>query len=584
MKPKFLLYPTLAITLSGATFVGCVDNDYDLANIDGTTQMQVKNLILPINIDEISMANIIDLDDSSHIQVINGEYVLIDSGTYESDEIIVPAINAKAPQIAPVYSKIKLINNNTTSSTKSLPSIPSLPLIFEIGEQMSEFSYHESGVSEFIVDVDMIMANFDITIDLVVEGLKNNIKSWTMEDIKIQLPKGLTGEPNMGIYDPETGIVSIGSQKIEGTSAKFIMSVTEVDLDKAGAKFENHSFILNDKLGISSGYVTIRENDIISIANIPTSTNFNVLFAMGDINVEVFGGEIQYYLSGIDIADIPIIGIPDVLSQNQTNISLVNPQVYICFTNPLGVNFGLYAQTGLTLTAKRPNEPDQSYSIDNEYFKLACAGCQGCQFCLSPTDPGQGNYWGKFVNAEHVPFTSLANLLSGNGLPKTIGIKLDNPCIPKQKIGNFPLGSNLGRVSGCYTIFAPLQLKQGSKIIYTSTEDGWYDEEIAKITISDINVDMLVTNDLPVDINLTGYPIDVNGNKINNVTVESINVKTGTDDEPITLKIKGEIKNLDGITFTATATTPQDKSLRPEEHIVLKNVKVKISGVYQTEL
>mgnify|MGYP003292218551 CR=1 FL=1 len=583
MKPKFLLYPTLAITLSGATFVGCVDNDYDLANIDGTTQMQVKNLILPINIDEISMANIIDLDDSSHIQVINGEYVLIDSGTYESDEIIVSAINAKAPQINPVYSKINLLNNSSTT-TKAITSTPSLPLIFEIGEQMSKFSYQESGVSEFIVDIDMIMANFDITIDLVVEGLKNNIKSWTMEDLKIQLPKGLTGEPNMGIYDPETGIASIGSQKVEGTSAKFIMSVTEVDIDKAGAKYENQTLTLDDDIGIRSGFVTVRENDITSIANIPTSANFNVFFAMEDINVDVFGGEIQYKLSGIDITDVPITGIPDVLSQNQTNISLVNPQVYICFSNPLGVNFGLYAQTGLTLTAKRPNEPDQSYSIDNEYFKLACAGCQGCQFCLSPTDPGQGNYWGKFVNAEHVPFTSLANLLSGNGLPKTIGIKLDNPCIPKQKIGHFPLGANLGRVSGCYTIFAPLQLKQGSKIIYTSTEDGWYDEEIAKITISDINVDMLITNDLPVDINLTGYPIDVNGNKINNVTVESINVKTGTDDEPITLKIKGEIKNLDGITFTATATTPQDKSLRPEEHIVLKNVKVKISGVYQTEL
>lgn len=583
MKPKFLLYPTLAITLSGATFVGCVDNDYDLANIDGTTQMQVKNLILPINIDEISMANIIDLDDSSHIQVINGEYVLIDSGTYESDEIIVSAINAKAPQINPVYSKINLLNNSSTT-TKAITSTPSLPLIFEIGEQMSKFSYQESGVSEFIVDIDMIMANFDITIDLVVEGLKNNIKSWTMEDLKIQLPKGLTGEPNMGIYDPETGIASIGSQKVEGTSAKFIMSVTEVDIDKAGAKYENQTLTLDDDIGIRSGFVTVRENDITSIANIPTSANFNVFFAMEDINVDVFGGEIQYKLSGIDITDVPITGIPDVLSQNQTNISLVNPQVYICFSNPLGVNFGLYAQTGLTLTAKRPNEPDQSYSIDNEYFKLACAGCQGCQFCLSPTDPGQGNYWGKFVNAEHVPFTSLANLLSGNGLPKTIGIKLDNPCIPKQKIGHFPLGANLGRVSGCYTIFAPLQLKQGSKIIYTSTENGWYDEEIAKITISDINVDMLITNDLPVDINLTGYPIDVNGNKINNVTVESINVKTGTDDEPITLKIKGEIKNLDGITFTATATTPQDKSLRPEEHIVLKNVKVKISGVYQTEL
>ncbi len=584
MKPKFLLYPAIAMMVGGAVFTSCVDSDYDLSDIDGTAELQVKDLVLPINIDEIAMKEIIHLEDTGHIQVINGEYVLIDSGTYESDEIIVPSIIAKAPEIAPVYSKIKLIENNNTSSLKALaPS--ALPLVFEIGEQMSPFTYHEDGVSDFIVDVDMIMANFDINIDLVVGGLENNIKSWTLEGLKMRLPKGLTGETNMGIYDPETGIVEIGSVKVEGSTVNFKMAVTEVDIDKAGAVFENHSFTLSDKLGIQAGRVVVNAEDITSIENMPSVANFNVLFAMGDINVEVFGGVIQYSLDGVDIADVSVTGVPDVLSQCMTDLKLVNPQVYVCFSNPLGMAYGLYAQTGLTLTAKRNNQPDQKYSIDNDYFKLSCNGCQGCQFCLSPIDPGRGNYYGKFVDAQHVPFTSLSDLLSGNGLPDKIGISLDNPCIPAQKVGHFALGVNLGRVSGCYTIYAPLQLKDGSKIIYTSTETGWWDEEMDKLSIDHLQIDALVTNDLPIDVEITGYPIDRNGNEITGVVIEGMHLETGVEDSPLHISISGNIEHLDGVHFVATAkSTPSEPSLRPDEHIVLKNIKVKVSGHYKTEL
>ena len=203
---------------------------------------------------------------------------------------------------------------------------------------------------------------------------------------------------------------------------------------------------------------------------------------------------------------------------------------------------------------------------------------------MSPIDPGQGNYWGKFVNAQHIPFTSLSNVLSGNGLPNAIGIKLNNPCIPTQKIGNFPLGANLGRMTGCYTIYAPLQLKDGSKIIYSSTEKGWWDEEMEKLSIEYLQIDALVTNDLPIDVEITGYPIDKDGNEIPGVVIEGMHLESGVVDAPLHIKVSGKVEHLDGITFVATAkATPQEIPLRPDEHIVLKNIKVKVSGNYVTE-
>ena len=585
MRTKNLLRAVVVILAGGFIATGCIDENYDLSNVDTTAELQVKDLVLPLDIDEIAMREFINIEDTGHIQVINGEYVLIDSGTYSTDDIIIPAINIPAPSVAPITTTIKLLENgNTPSSTKAIPTLPSFPLIFDIGRQVSEFEYKASNISDYIVDINLIGANFDIEIDLVILGLENNIKSWTLEDFKMRLPKGLTGETNIGIYDPETGIVEIGGLVVEGTKATFKMSITEVDVKKAGVVFDydTHSISFKDEIGIHTGHVVVGKDDIKSLAGLPATADLKILFSMGNINVEMFGGTIQYNLEGIEIADIPITGIPTILSQETTDLILANPQVYVCFSNPLGTNYGLYAQTGLTLTAKRPGQPDQKYSLDNGYFKLACNGCQGCKFCLSPEDPGQGNYWGKFVDAQHIPFSSLAYVLSGKGLPRSIGISLDNPCIPKQKIAHFPVGTNLGKMTGCYTIFAPLQLREGSQIVYSSTEKGWWNEEMDKLSIKYLQIDAMVTNDLPVDVEITGYPIDRDGNQIEDVVIEGFHLETGVEDSPLHIKMEGKIEHLDGVVFVAKAKAT-GQALRPDEHIILKDLKVKVSGSYLTE-
>ena len=585
MRTKNLLRAVVVILAGGFIATGCIDENYDLSNVDTTAELQVKDLVLPLDIDEIAMREFINIEDTGRIQVINGEYVLIDSGTYSTDDIIIPAINIPAPSVAPITTTIKLLENgNTPSSTKAIPTLPSFPLISDIGRQVSEFEYKASNISDYIVDINLIGANFDIEIDLVILGLENNIKSWTLEDFKMRLPKGLTGETNIGIYDPETGIVEIGGLVVEGTKATFKMSITEVDVKKAGVVFDydTHSISFKDEIGIHTGHVVVGKDDIKSLAGLPATADLKILFSMGNINVEMFGGTIQYNLEGIEIADIPITGIPTILSQETTDLILANPQVYVCFSNPLGTNYGLYAQTGLTLTAKRPGQPDQKYSLDNGYFKLACNGCQGCKFCLSPEDPGQGNYWGKFVDAQHIPFSSLAYVLSGKGLPRSIGISLDNPCIPKQKIAHFPVGTNLGKMTGCYTIFAPLQLREGSQIVYSSTEKGWWNEEMDKLSIKYLQIDAMVTNDLPVDVEITGYPIDRDGNQIEDVVIEGFHLETGVEDSPLHIKMEGKIEHLDGVVFVAKAKAT-GQALRPDEHIILKDLKVKVSGSYLTE-
>ena len=82
-----------------------------------------------------------------------------------------------------------------------------------------------------------------------------------------------------------------------------------------------------------------------------------------------------------------------------------------------------------------------------------------------------------------------------------------------------------------------------------------------------------------------GYPIDVHGNKINNVDIEGAEIEAEAKNKSINIRVTGEIKHLDGISFEAKAVAgDSEATLKPTQNITLKNIKVKVSGSYIKEL
>ncbi|MDE6836643.1 MAG: hypothetical protein K2J03_06775 [Muribaculaceae bacterium] len=67
MKPNLLktCVPISALLL----LPGCIDKNYDLSDIDKTTQINVKDLVVPVNVEAIELSNIIKLDDDSQIKI-----------------------------------------------------------------------------------------------------------------------------------------------------------------------------------------------------------------------------------------------------------------------------------------------------------------------------------------------------------------------------------------------------------------------------------------------------------------------------------------------------------------------------------
>ncbi len=249
-------------------------------------------------------------------------------------------------------------------------------------------------------------------------------------------------------------------------------------------------------------------------------------------------------------------------------------------------NENLGYQTGLCLTAHRNNEAPKEFTLDNEYFEVGYnKNVDGpYNFCLSPQAPE--NVPDGYANPQHVAFTSLSNVISGNGIPASIGIELVEPQVYEQNVIHFELGRNLNALEGNWEFIAPLAMKNGSdsKIIYTETKNGWNDDDVDAITISTLELSMTVSSTLPLSAHLSGYPIDINGNQISGVTIEGAEIPANAQDTPLTIRITGEVKHLDGITFTATVKPDSDKALSPSQTLTLKNIRAKVTGNYIKEL
>lgn len=69
----------------------CIDDNYDLSDVDTTSRINVNDLVLPVNIDPIRLGDVIEIDDESRIQVVNlnGKefYALVQNGSFVSDPI-----------------------------------------------------------------------------------------------------------------------------------------------------------------------------------------------------------------------------------------------------------------------------------------------------------------------------------------------------------------------------------------------------------------------------------------------------------------------------------------------------------------
>lgn len=592
MKRSRALAAAAASTMLVLT--GCIDNGYDLSDIDTTSEIKVDNLTIPVNLDPVVLSDIIKIENGDDDKVkevtINGKtfYAVEETGTFDSDPVHIDPFSVEPDELHPTTAEFRLLSANAARARRRAAAALSYSLTSPV---VKDLNYRADGIDEAIHSVTSV--GFDrLTMAFIFHmNDMQGISSRELKGITLTLPKGLTLVQQAGqTYDPASGTMTIQSLPLDASGrGRLEINATAIDLAANGTDvdYATHSFLLDSHFTINKATLDLTPAEGTVPSQLPQTVGFDISYQLSAFNAKSISGSIEYDLEGegLDISPIELNDLPDFLAQEKTNLILHNPQIYLELTNPLG-NDRLYCQTGLQLTAFRDNQSPKPFTLNS--FRIGYDKGDGpYRFCLSPFAPTE-------VPAEfsqglqHVEFASLGNVLSGEGLPKTIGIDLLSPKVPLQNVKDFALGRDLPRLEGSYRLLAPLALvgdaDSGSVIYYTDRKDGWNDDDLDGIVISTLKLTTEVTSTLPIGAVLTAHPLDKEGCIINGVSVTGGNIPANAKDVPIELTITGEIEHLDGVEFTAEVRPDGSNTvLAPSQTITLSKIRVTVSGKYTKE-
>lgn len=587
MKKLCLCPPVVAATMAAVALTGCIDDKYDLSDVDTTVRVTVDDLQVPVRLDAITLSSIFDINDGSVIKEIDDTYAVLVDGKFHSDGTTINKVHFGMPEIESIV---------TTIPSGDISNLPAgFNAAFPISDISTDFEFNTSSVDKSIKSLSKISTQWNIRLTLSFSNYQDVVSNMKVHELRIQMPNGL----NSPDFTSDNGVINLGDRDLVDGKLEVDVLVTSINfaaLDPQEFSFtpdpdgENPGTLFyKGSIGIKSGIVT---GTVDACSQAPSHITMTFDPRPGEIIVDSYSGSIQYAIGKFDVSSVDLNDLPDVLTQEGTNIKIANPQLYLAINNPLA-NYGVNGHSGMMLTAVRgENRTPYPLPAGSEITIGHDKGIVGpYNICLSPTRPD--TYYTGFEGASHVSYPALSDVLSGDGLPASVDVNFDNACIGPDIVDDFTLGVTLADVDGNYTFYAPLAFNAGSKVIYNGDETGWGgdDDTFDKIFVEKLTVNARVENSLPFDIILTGYPLDRQGNQCKDpqtgrpVSLGSIEVKAGHAAE-ISLATDGTVTGLDGIHYEAKASVTDETSyvLRPSATIELTNIRAKVSGYYDDEL
>ena len=580
MKSKTLLL------LSGVALAltGCIDNNFDLADVDTTSEFKVKDLVLPINLAPVTLSDIIHVEEGEKLKevTINGTtfYAIQQTGEIKSDPIKIGTFVAKPSHLNStqmIFSRLGQQKSRAASQYESA----------ELESQVNEpVEYNASNIDEAIKGLTKILTE-PATIKISISNPKRIEENAYFKSLSLKFPKGLMvsniavgGESeDPDIYDPKDGSMELEDVNFKDNQLDIELTVDGVDLsgydDLLVYDEDEGSFKLESSLEIEDALLSFQDDELEG------DFTFNVDFELSDLEVKSMEGDISYDFDGegLEIDPIGLTDIPNFLDNAQTDIKLANPQIYLKLNNPIG-QYGLKYQSGLEIISKRDTgyEPFPSPVIEVK------AKEGNSNYVLAPSEvddiPEQFE-----SDIEYLQYDNLGNLLSGEGLPEELIVKLVNPRIPEQSLTSpFELGQDIPGMEGEYMFLAPLALAEGSTIV--KSVDGWWSEDLADLYIENLTVTTNVTNGLSTGVILHVYAIDRDGKPVS--TEGKVVLEENAVNSPIEIELKGidgkPFNNLDGINLYVIAGENQGEPLAPDQTITLDEIRGKVTGSYIRKL
>lgn len=563
----------------GVGLSGCIDDKYDLSDIDTTARVNFNDLVLPVKMAPVELQNVIEADASDDLEsdaefrynVETGEYYIQTDGTFSVDDITINGIN-----VDPLDNETRTVTTPVRQGSEKLSEISGV----DLNDLLYDFTYEFDGVDDYIQDISVATTDFSININA-----RTSSPDVMLSDMCFHFPAGLVGTPvaDNGRYDVDydinTGLLTVYGQY---TQMHLVFDVDQLYLHEAGGQFNraDATFIFKNNVGVVDA-------EIVS-ENAAPSVTISIDYDFSALDVTAITG-IIHYDADVDDSSVSLADLPKELRQEGTDITLLDPQIYLNVTNPLA-EYGAFAETGLAIYQVRDDDTAADPSAEISDVKIGFNPNTGAPvldqtILLSTGTEAPENTIMPFTN--HVRFDGLGAVVAGNGLPTELLVRFVDPRVPMNtKVTDFPIGQTVSRVEGTYTFYAPLALAKDSRIVYSDDDCGWDLEDADDLHIDLLEITTDVTSELPLSVTLSAIPLDKKGDPMDpekiKVTPAEIPANSTAS---VVLRVTGDIVGIDGIRYTATVVADgSEKALTRTMKLKLDNLRGKINGYYQTKM
>lgn len=618
----------------------CIDDKYDLNDVDLTIGTS-GDLTLPISsTGGIVLKNLMDLEDDGVVQVVNGEYYIIEEGSADIPRIDISSVTIPDPVVGTINTFIDrddILSGQESRDTRatsnaiaaSLADIPNHIYSYTIKERDKAYYTLEDAMSNTVPEEVMEIVSFDFvdntTLEADVEIAFSEgytfIEQVHMDHLSLNIPQGLMvaqasyshwaivdGKEvflnrNAISIDNETGTIVFtdnGQAALigRGREISFRLTFSQAVVGTEGVVFADRKVSingvsrLNGTFHIETDEFNLDELSAEQIQSILINGNFHEICpeyvelsgnaAFGkDISIRSFSGKVQSAVG--DISPIMLNDLPDFLNEPDVVLDLANPAFFVEVANPLPAE----AKTSIVFSSVYT---DGTPAVVKETGEIVVPANAKSVLCLADHFEDiqiPEEYAGMTI--VQVPVAGLNELLKK--LPHEIRVDVADITMDIQAL---PIPCQYD-VSVAYSIFTPLEFGDEFKLVYQGTEEGLSEDlkDVNKIDTKEIRITANVETDFPLDLLLSVDVLDRANRSLKGkiVTVDDITIHAhrgqgATSQQPIVLTIKPVqghtirelLETLDKFHYRAEAEAQAEGKLLESAHIKLNDVKITLVG------
>lgn len=583
---KHHLLPSALLVAGFLTLTGCTNNDYDLNNVDATMGFGSESLVIPnSSTKEIQLKDVLDLKE--------GGCVVTDAAGNYLFQLAGGDVEAAYPNISPIIldvtnvfdGDISLSNAASTGAKARRAPGSSLHLA---SPKVMMFEYHGNDKAVKSLNEAKINENengTEISIRLDFSNISTAVSN--IESATLTLPAYLSISQVNG---NSNGVPTHNGSKVTITSISTArpleLSLKTQKLDFTNNQNDHGHLSINNGAIDLTGYFSIAMQCNVTGA-MPDNPTIKAKIGVADrtITMNSATGIFDPKINLNSLGEVDVTGLPDFLDDDDVVADLDNPQILLTVNN----NMDVAATVSATVISTK--EGRELARVTLPEMSVAKNGLSKICICRQKTSELNQQYGEANVYA----VSNLSTLI--NRIPDHIKI-VDVNAHAKPEVATIVFGKEY-HVKPSYEVNAPLAFGEKANIVYEDSFTGWNDD-IDELDLAEgtyIEVTANVENKIPAYLTVKAYPVDAQGNKIEDKLLIEIpdEVAASTDGTtavttPITMKITPKVKNslkqLDGLVFrlegsakSANGNKVTGISLNEREHILkLNDIKVKIVG------